>query len=160
MSGNLEPGRHACSAQVDAVIAHRNAFPNQEVALPLSHGEGSVGADDAIAGDELNFWRENHVSSARERCFCRQKLRNHRTLAPLPSLVPDQLVDSVFQVPRALATPDEVQQRLVLGVEILDARPLALPPVACAPNAPQDHSFLTSLARESMRFETGASAAG
>jgi hypothetical protein len=57
----------------------------------------------------------------------------------LSSLVFDQLVDSVFQVPRALATPDEVQQRLVLGVEILDARALALPPVACVPNAPQVH---------------------
>ncbi len=69
MSGNLEPGRHACSAQVDAVTAHRDAFPNQEVPMSVTHQMMY----------ELNFWRENHVSSARERCFCRQKLRNHRT---------------------------------------------------------------------------------
>jgi hypothetical protein len=89
---------------------------------------------------ELNFWREIHLSSARERCFCRQKLRNQRTLAALLlSLGLDQLVDTVFQVPRALGAPHKVQQRLELSAQIFNASPLALPPVACLPNSPQDH---------------------
>jgi hypothetical protein len=57
----------------------------------------------------------------------------------LPSLVLDQLVDTVFQLPRALRTPHQVEQRLELGAQVFNARPLAPPPVACMSNPPQDH---------------------
>jgi len=60
-------------------------------------------------------------------------------LALLPSLVLDQPVDTVFQAPRALLAPHQVEQRLELSAQIFNARPLALPPVACVPNPPQDH---------------------
>ena len=62
------------------------------------------------------------------------------SLLPLPSLVLDQLVDTVFQAPRALAAPHKVEQRLELSAQVLNARPLAPSSVACVPNTPQVHS--------------------
>jgi hypothetical protein len=62
------------------------------------------------------------------------------SLAPLPSFKSDQPVDSVFQVPRTLALPHQVEQRLELRAEVINTGTLGAPPGAYVLNSPQDHS--------------------
>lgn len=64
LSTDLDAGWHPCKPQVDVVASHRDAFPTEELALPPSHRDATVGADHAMPREPLLCGSKNATDQA------------------------------------------------------------------------------------------------